>query len=122
MAKVRTFIEFFYPGVFVDETSVKEVSSRDIKGVNVPQGAFGFIFFDVMSTKKGGVKMKSKRLNISPMYFYGGRIMTLAEVRREMPSERILIDNMEGNGLVRVIRCRTSNFKPFEENDVYIAA
>lgn len=122
MAQVKTYVEFFYPGVMFDETSLEEVTSRDVDRVKVPQGAFGFLFFDLMSTEEGGVKMESDRLNISPMYYYGGRIMTLDEVRREVPSAHTLIGNMEGNDYNRVIRCRTGNFKPFHDGDVYVEA
>lgn len=121
MAETRTYVEFFYPGAFFDETSTREVQSRD-SNVSVPDGAFGFRFFDVMSTDEGGVKMVSDKLNLSPMHYYGGRIMTLDEVRHEMPDARILISNMEGNGYARVIRCRTGNFKPFEDGDIFIEA
>ena len=120
MAKTTTYVEFFFPGVMFDESSVKEVTNRDTKGVNVPNGAFGFRFFDVKTTEEDGVKMESDRLNESPMYYYGGRVMTLADVRREMPDSHTLISNMRGNGYKRVIRCRTGNFKPFQKGDVHI--
>lgn len=122
MAETRTYVEFYYPGAFFDETSTREVKTRDVKSVSVPDGAFGFRFFDVMSTEEGGVRMSSARLNVSPMYYYGGRIMTLDEVRQEMPEARILISNMEGNGYARVIKCGTSNFRPFKDDDIFIKA
>jgi hypothetical protein len=122
MSKTTTYVEFYYPGIMVDEASVKVVNHRDSKKVNVPSGSFGFRFFDVKSTEEGDVKMESDRLNLSPMYYYGGRIMTLDDVRREMPNDRILISNMESNGWSRVIKCRTGNFKPFDGGDVHIKA
>lgn len=120
MAKKTTYVEFYFPGVMFDETSVKKVATRDTKDISVPNGAFGFRFFDVMTTEENGVKMESDKLNESPMYYYGGRIMTLAVVQREVPDARILISNMRGNGYKRVIRCRTGNFKPFQKGDVLI--
>lgn len=120
MAVKTTYIEFYYRGAIFAETSVKEVASRDTKGVDVPEGSYGFRYFDMMSTEEGGVKMTSGRLNISPIHYYGGRIMTLDEVRREMSDAHILISNIENNGYTRVIRCRTGNFVPFEDGDIYI--
>jgi len=123
MAETRTYIEFYFPGVPSDKTSVKEVKSRDSKDVSVPDGAFGFRFFDLMSTNEGGVKMVSDKLNISPMHYYGGRITTLDEVRRVMLDAYTLISNMEDNRYARyarIIQCRTGNFKPFEDGDIYI--
>jgi len=118
--KKRTYVEFFYPGTFFDESSVREVASRNVKKLSVPERAFAFQFFDVMSTEEGGIEMKSKRLNISPMYYYGGRVMTLDEVRQEMPKAETLISNMQINRFKRVIKCRTGNFKPFGHRDRHI--
>lgn len=120
MTKVETYVEFFYPGVFFDESSVVKVSSRDTRKLRVPEQAFAFQFFDIMSTKENGVKMESKAINISPMFYYGGRVMTLNDVRKEMPEARILISNMRGNHWKKVIRCRTGNFKPFGDQDINI--
>ena len=122
----RTYVEFVYPGVIVNETSVKEVESRDTSEVKVPDGAFGFRFFDVLIAKVEcagkTVELRSDRLNQSPMHYYGGRIFSREEVARKVPDNRILLSNMEGNGWDRVIKTRTGNFQPFEESDVFIEA
>ena len=39
----------------------------------------------------------------SGVYYLGGRILTLADVKREMPKETTLISNMECNGYKRVV-------------------
>ena len=120
MSIKRTYVEFFYPGTFFDESSVKEVASRSIKKLIIPKEAFAFQFFDVLSTDEGGVKLESDRLNISPIYYCGGRVMTLGEVIEEMPEAIALISTMKANHLRRVIKCRTGNFKPFSYKDRYI--
>lgn len=120
MSKKKTYVEFFFRGVLFDETSVREVQSRDVEKLEVPKNAFGFQFFDVLTTTQEGVELTSDRLNESPMHYYGGRIMTLEEVRAEMPDATTLISNMEGNGYDRVIRCTQGNFKPFEDGDIYV--
>jgi len=122
MAGTKTFVEFLYPGVMFDETSVSEVKTRDWKKLNVPERAFGFRFFDIMETEEDGVKLQSSRLNQSPIHYYGGRVMTIDEVREEMPEARILISNMECNNWHKVVCCRTGNFKPFENDDIFIQA
>lgn len=121
MSEVKTYIEFFYPDIFSNESVVEEVSNRDIKNVSVSDGVFGFRFFDVMFTEESGVKMQSSGINYSPMYYYGGRVMTLSEVRLEKPKDyRLLIKTMREMHLDRVIRCRTGNFAYFGSNDILI--
>ncbi len=122
MVEQKTYVEFSFCGAVVDEVLSFEVESRDIGSLRVPDGAFGFQFFDQLSTMVGKVELVSGRLNKSPMHYYGGRVMTLEEVRAEMPEERILILNMECNGYDRVIQCRYGNFKPFDADDVYVEA
>ena len=68
------------------------------------------------------VKLTSERINVSPMRYYGGKLYTVAELKREFPNERILISNIEGNGYDKAIRCRTGNWQPFEETDVFVEA
>lgn len=118
----KTYVEFSFCGVVVDNVSSLEVETRDVESLQVPDGAFGFQFFDLLSTMVGNDELVSSRLNKSPMHYYGGRIMTIDEVRAEMPEEQILIFNMECNGYDRVIQCRYGNFKPFNAGDIYIKA
>src|SRR3989338_11530510 len=97
----KTYIEFLYPSFF-SESSTQEVKSRDVSKVKVPKNAFGFKFFDILSVvvdadgKK--VQLTSERINVSPMHYYGGKLYTVAEPEREVPNERALISNIEGNG------------------------
>jgi len=118
--KVTTYVEFFYPGLIFPESSVRKVKNRDVKKLKIPTTAFGFHFFDIKSTIVRKTKMESKRLNASPFYYFGGRIMTLEEVCKELPEAKILINNMECNGWDRVIRCRTGNYQPFVKGYSFI--
>ncbi len=43
--------------------------------------------------------------------------MSLAEVKEELPAEKILISNMEGNGYKYVVKTIRGNFQPFEKKD-----
>jgi len=122
----KTYIEFVYPGYILNETSTKEVKSRDTAKVKVPDGAFGFKFFDILeaTVEADGkpVKLTSARINESPMYYYGGRIYTRAEVAREVPNNQILLANMDSKGWDKVIKTRARNFQPFEKTDVFVEA
>jgi uncharacterized protein (UPF0128 family) len=122
----KTYVEFLYPGSFFSESSAKEVKTRDVSKLKVPKNAFGFKFFDILSVvvdadgKK--VKLTSEQINVSPMHYYGGKIYTVAELKREFPNNDILISNIEGNGYKKAIRCRTGNWQPFEETDIFVEA
>ena len=125
MKYVRTtYVEFLYPGSFMSESSTREVKTRDTSKVKVPKNAFCFSFFDILSVvveaDGNKVKLTSERVNMSPKHYYGGRLYTVAELKRDFPGERILISNIEGNGYKKAIRCRTGNWQPFEETDVFI--
>ena len=120
----KTYIEFLYPGSFFSESSTQEGTTRDVSKVKVPKNAFGFEFFDILSAvvdadgKKA--RITSKRINVSPMHYYGGKLYTVAELKRKFPNERILISNIEDNGHRKAIRCRTGNWQPFEKTDVFV--
>lgn len=119
-------MEFLYPGVMFSESSTHEVESREVSKVKVPKNAFGFKFFDILSVvvdadgKK--VQLTSEHINVSPMHYYGGKLYTVAELKREFPNERTLIGNIEGNGYKKAVRCRTGNWQPFEDTDVFVEA
>ena len=122
----KMYIEFLYPGSFFNESSTQEVQTRDLSKIKVPKNAFGFRFFDIISVvvvvdgKK--VELTSERTNLSSMNYYGGKLYTLAELKLEFPNERTLISNMECNGWLKVIRCRTGNWQPFEKTGVFVEA
>lgn len=100
------------------------VPATNIDELDIPDNAFAFIFFDVIEVKvkRNGeiIKLKSGHINVSPMHYYGGRIMTLKEVEAKMPHDKTLILNMKDNNWKRVIKCRTGNFLPFSDKDKYI--
>ena len=58
--------------------------------------------------------------NYSGTYYFG-RVMTVSDVRKEVPNSDILISNMGGNGWKKVIRTRRGNFQPFGLEDKVVA-
>lgn len=120
----KTYVEFLYPGSFMSESSMREVKTRDVLKVEVPKNAFCFSFFDILSVivEADGrkVQLTSERVNVSPKHYYGGKLYTVAELKCAFPSERILIRNIEGNGYKKAIKCRTGNWQPLKETDVFI--
>lgn len=122
----KTYVEFLYPGVMFSESSTHEVESREVSKVKVPKNAFGFKFFDILSVVVDAdgkeVQLTSEHINVSPMHYYGGKLYTVAELKREFPNEHTLIGNVEGNGYNKAVRCRTGNWQLFEDTDVFVEA
>ncbi len=114
----KTFVEFLYPGSFVDNVSTEEVQTRDPYSVKVPEGSFGFRYYDVVFatvvSEGETVELESNELNRSKTYFYGGRIMTPAQVRKEYPKQDILLRNIENNKVKRLIETTTGSIREYD--------
>jgi hypothetical protein len=120
----KHFVTFYSPGTFVDEETTKEVKSWDVKlakkmayDITERYNAlpFGFMFF----TKEGGGKnWNPKTVKTSPLYYLGGKVETLEQVRaRATKDDEILISNMECNKIKKVITNNNSykTTRPFRE-------
>lgn len=125
----KHFVEFYSPGTFVAENTTKPIDSWNIEEaahmaftIKERYGAtpYGFRF---ITRSRNDDELDSKISNRSKMVFLGGKIETLEDVkRRNDPSDRILISNMECNRWHRIITT-TNGYKwtqPFEEGDVNI--
>lgn len=125
----KHFVTFYSPGTFVSEETTKPIDSWDIEAAKAMASAvterysakpYGFKF----STRSRGLEdLDSKTTKTSPMYYLGGKVETLAEVRaRATDADRILISNMEGNGWNRIIT-NTNSWKftaPLRADDVVL--
>lgn len=120
----KTYIEFLCSGSTFGESSTQEVKTRDVSKVEIPENAFGFKFFDILSVVVDAdgekVQLTSGRINVSPMHYYGGKLYTAAELKREFPNEHTLISSIEGNSYQKMIQCRLGNWKPFQKTDVFV--
>jgi len=126
----KHFVQFYSPGTFVSETKEVEIDSWDVerakelaRGVKERHGAtpYGFRFF---TRERSDTELDSKVSKTSPMYYLGGKIRYLAEIKSLGNSDdRILISNMECNGWDRVIE-NTNSWKitlPLEKDDVVLS-
>lgn len=125
----KHFVTFLSPGTFVFEETRLPIDSWDVpqaiemsKSITERYGAkpFGFRF---STQSRGPDDLDSKESARSKMYYLGGRILTLEDVKREMPGEDILISNMENNGYSKVL-VNTNSWRtivPFNEGDVLLA-
>ena len=108
---IQHFVEFYSPGTFVAESTVKPIESWDTqkacamaKKIQERHGAtpYGFRF----STRgRLAGELDSKEIKHSNMYYLGGEIFTLKDIKkRNDPNDRLLISNMEINKYDRVIQ------------------
>ena len=125
----KHFVTFYSPGTFVSETTEEPITSWDID-IAVEMSTkileryearpYGFRF----STRERGQKdLDSKVTKTSNLYYLGGDILTLEQVKaRKDPKDKILISNMECNHLDKIIENRNSWLftGALEKNDVVI--
>lgn len=125
----KHFVTFYSPGTFVAETSELPIDSWDVnaakemaRGIRERHNAapYGFQF---TTRTRGDEDLDSKVTATSPLYYLGGVIETLAEVKaRATDKDRILVSNMEGNGYERIIT-NTNSWRwtqPLKDSDVVL--
>ena len=116
-----TYAKLFYRGSLSDEERVVEVQSRDPWAVE-DEFAFAVQFYDqqvetVNLPWNEERPVRSHPENLSPKYYYGGVVYSLADVKSIFPDEKILITNMEVNGWKHVVKTRHGNVQPFNDEN-----
>lgn len=106
----KHFVTFYSPGTFMAEQTSRPIDGWDVdaavamaRSIIERHGArpYGFRF---STRSRGPEDLDSKETATSGMYYLGGRIETIAQIRKRAdPKERILLSNMEGNGWKRVL-------------------
>lgn len=126
---IKHFVIFYSPGTFFHEQTEKPIDSWDVeqakqmaRTITERYDATPFAF--QFSTRKRGPKdLDSKEVKRSGYYYLGGKIETLAEIKkRNAPDERILVRNMENNEWDRVI-VNTNSWRivqPFTDKDTLL--
>ncbi len=120
----RLFVEYFYPGILVNESSSQEVEARDAQKCarEIPKGAFMFRFYDVFYMEDAETEevLNRKRLNESKAYYVDGVALDKEGVKKEIPNNEILLSNMRANGWDKVIKTRTGNIQPLNDDCIII--
>src|SRR5262245_53222530 len=106
----KHFVTFYSPGTFVAENTTKPIASWDVdaavkmaRGIKERHGAipYGFRF---STRERTDDELDSKTTKESGLYWLGGKVETLAEVkRRATEKDRILVSNMEINKYDRIV-------------------
>jgi hypothetical protein len=125
----KHFVTFLSPGTFFSEDTTKPISKWDVdiakdmaRKIKERYNAtpYGFYF----TTRSRGLKdLDSKVTATSPMYFLGGKVETLKQVKKRATSnDSILISNMECNGWKKIITNDNSwrVTQPFNSTDVVL--
>jgi len=114
----KTYVEFFYPGAFVSETSTCEVTDRS-PVTDVPVGVYGYRFFSRSEVEVDGEVLTGADKDHSGITYFG-EVMSLDDVAK-LPRTEILQSNMRGNGWASVVRTVRGNFQPINERDIVLA-
>lgn len=125
----KHFVTFYSPGTFVSEVSEKPIESWDVekakkmvKGIKERYGATPYGFqFSTRSRKDD--ELDSKVTETSVMYYLGGKVETLAQVKkRATEKDSILVSNMECNKWNKIITNNNSwsITLPLEKGDVVL--
>lgn len=125
----KHFVTFCSPGTFVSEETTKEIESWNVQeaekmSIDIVERnsalPYGFYF---TTRSRDSNELDSKQTSKSGMYYFGGDVLTLDEVKsKNDPHDRILISNMESNKFDKII-INTNSWKftvPFHENDVVL--
>jgi len=116
---LKHYVMFLYPGIIVSKSSSRKIENRKSK-FKIPKGCFGYKLFDIHETKtEDGDTLLGKSKNYSETTYFG-RLMTLEDVKREMPDADNLIRNMEGNGYNSVVKTKFGQYMPVNSGDKVI--
>lgn len=121
-ATTTTYVAYQHPGSFFSEESVKPVDARNPQqqANDAPDTAFAFFYFDIVTTvvnvEGERIETSSGRRNITKTYYIDAELLTSDQVAALPGDHSILLSNMRGNGWDPIVRCRTGNFQPFEED------
>lgn len=124
----KHFVTYYWPGSLVANTCGEPVEAWDVDAAKerarkfAPDRAapYGFRF---TTRERGPDDLDSKQTESSPMYYLGGTVETLEQVKaRATDKDYILIANMEGNKYDRIVTNNNSWrwTQPLEPNDVVL--
>lgn len=116
----RHYVEFLYPGAFVSESSVREIKEGERDNIEIPDGAFGYRFFERMETKSdNGETLKGNKRNVTGWH-YKGQKLSLVDIENMYPEKDILISNMRNNNWMYVVKTKFGQFIPLSGGDVVL--
>jgi hypothetical protein len=116
----KHYITFYFPGVFVSNETVREVSDRDAQ-ITAPPGAYGYRVHSRTELRQDGETLVGAPRDFGPMTYFG-EVLTVAEVEALPGDHEVLLSNMRCNGWDRVVRTVRGTFQALSEGDVVLSA
>ncbi len=127
----KHFVTFYSPGSFVSEETTKDIDSWNVsqaenmaETIKERHGSKPYGFRFTTRSRKDN-ELDSKVTSTSPMYYLGGDVLTLEDVKaKNDPNDRILISNMEINGYDRII-VNNNSWKftaPLNKGDIILSS
>lgn len=122
----KHFVEFYSPGTFLAEITVKSIESWNIdkakemaKDIKERYSAIPYGFRFVTKDQKSNNEIVNK----SGMYYFGGTVKTLKELKQENNSDnKILIKNIESADYNKIV-INSNSYKwvrPFRKEDTLL--
>jgi hypothetical protein len=115
MKKTQIYIEYYYPGILTSERDSVQVESREAPK-KLPDGCFGYRFFDRSETEDGGEILQGPPKNFSGMT-YIGTMYTAEEYLKHPKCNKIARANIEGNNYKRLVVTKRGQLFPIEDAD-----
>lgn len=120
---LKHYVEYLFQSVLTSETSVSEITERDVINLSkIPDNCVGLRFFDRSATIVDGETLLGNKKNISG-WFLRGEKMTLEQIKVAYGSDskyETLIWNMENNHWHTAVRTRFGRFMIMESDDKII--
>ncbi|VVB82148.1 Uncharacterised protein [uncultured archaeon] len=124
--EIKQYIEFFYPKDLYStnfEAICKKIDNSP-QEIEVPRKAFAYRYFE----RQEAIADDKEVLVGNPRNYsethYIGRILTLDELKKEMPYEKIQIRNLEKiigkNNSKKIVFTRGRTFQLLDEKDIVI--
>ena len=136
MIKEKHIVEFYSPGTFFFENSSKEISDWSVeKAILMSQSVverygakpYAFRFYtllvsDPVPDGRGGfLDVSSKEINKSKLYYLGGEIKTIEDIKQENNKDNdILLSNMDCNYDSHIVVKQMGRCRPFFEDSCII--
>lgn len=114
--KTLHFIEWFYYGAFVPESSALEVKAR-VAPKKILAKAFAYRFYDQTVAKtEAGEELRGDPKNFSIMTYFGTEY-TAAEYMRLPECNEVSRDNIKTNGYKRLVKTKHGRVLPLYPKD-----
>lgn len=109
---MKTFVEFYFPGLSLEGKHEREVSSREVEAIaSVPQHAVSFRFFNKDDSQH--------KFNYSPFFFFGTEY-SMEEFSGKYP--QLANDYDLSEHTERICKSRTGSFYPLSKEDIVVPA